>query len=252
MKNLIKKSLNTIKVSLVLIALITTPILAHSSGVPVVDVANLAKNIESVIQQIEQLKTLHDQVKTAKTQLETEVSTLESMVGNRQLGDLLSDPTVWQYLPGELQDWKSLVINDQSGRYGSLEGRINEIVTGLQILAPSELANPDAHYNKSKAAVSEQVAFRIASNEQIYQQTVNRVSRLDTLRNAINTATDPKAIGELQARLMVEQGYLLNEIIRTMAVSNLQKAQGDAVELQSVERKLKDAKTAQFIPPKLI
>jgi type IV secretion system protein VirB5 len=244
MKNLINKPLNTIKISLVLIALSMQPMLAYSA-VPVIDPANLAKNIENVLQQIQQLKTLHDQLSTAKSQLETEVSTLESMVGNRQVAQLLSDPEVWKYLPGELQDWKSLVINDQSGRYGSLEGRINEIMTAMQILTPADMKNPNAYYSKSRAAANEQVAFKLASNEAIYQQTVNRVDRLDALRNAINTATDPKAIAELQARLMVEQGYLLNEIIRTMAVSNLQKAQSEAVELQSVARKLKDAKESQ-------
>ena len=59
----------------------------------------------------------------------------------------------------------------------------------------------------------------VAANAMVSQKSSKRFDRIATLMQRIDSATDPKAIADLQARIQIEQTMLQNELIRAQAMN---------------------------------
>jgi len=164
---------------------------AYASGIPVVDNASIAdralKHAESMGKYIEQITVL-------KGQLESQRRQLESLTGTRNLGDILSNPAIRAALP---TDVRKLLRGEDSRDFQDIVKRIEreERLTG--------------HYETDRKhldARAEQLAFRSqALMEQTQKAMTARMAQVDRLQAQINQTQDPKAIADLQARLLIEQ-----------------------------------------------
>lgn len=93
---------------------------SYSSGIPTVDVAAIAQNIQNALQQaqqaMEQLNALNDQIKEAKSineKLKKEADEqLRRFEGNWGLANIFNDPTISSYL--EIDDWKNVMDDSKN------------------------------------------------------------------------------------------------------------------------------------------
>jgi type IV secretion system protein VirB5 len=93
---------------------------------------------------------------------------------------------------------------------------------------------------------------RAASNKALSMEAYNsaqqRLNNLETLMSQISTTDDPKAIGELQARIATEQGLIQNEQAKIQAMSMLVAAEKQISETQARDISVRMAGTNRPIP----
>lgn len=189
---------------------------SYASGIPVIDVSNLMQAIQQYQQMVEQLKQLQAQLNQAKQQY-------ESLTGSRGLGGIMTE----DYTSSVPRNWQeTLAAMDGDGSIGSLAQSIADQASQLD----------DEHFNDvledvtaSLRTAMESDAGAQALNAQIYDNSGNRFERLQNLMGEINSAQDMKAISDLQARLQVETGMLMNELIKLQSM-NAMIAKRDSIE----------------------
>ena len=189
---------------------------AHAAGIPVIDSANLANAIQQYTQMVEQLTQLKAQLEQAKQQY-------ESLTGSRGLGGILPE----DYTSAIPRNWQeTLAAMEGGGSIGSLAQSIADQASQLD----------DEHFTdvlddvKASLRTSlENDASAQALNAQAYDNSGDRFQRLQNLMGEINSAQDMKAISDLQARLQVETGMLMNELIKLQSM-NAMIAKRDSIE----------------------
>ena len=98
--------------------------------------------------------------------------------------------------------------------------------TGAPLLASGSVkANLDIEWSdsaqKAAALAQRDAATAQALNAQTYDDSGARFQRLNQPMGQINSTTDMKSIGELQARIEIENGMLLNELIKLQSMNAL-------------------------------
>lgn len=209
----------------VVVALIChLPLRLHAAGIPVVDSAAIAQDAANFAKQMLEMA---NQLNTLKSQLDQQVKQYTSLIGDRGMGQLL-DGQMRNYLPN---DWNmTLSLLDNPSGYGNLSSNMKGIIDRNKILSDSTL---DKKTSRTKELISERrrmVAMQQALSDETYKKASERIGLLQQLVNKIGSATDPKAIMDLQARIQSEQTHLQNESIKIQALSQ---------ELQNLERTYK-------------
>jgi len=213
-----------------------TPAPARASGIPVVDVANLQQQIMQYTQMIEQLRQMEAQLSQAKAQY-------EAMTGGRDMENLLRDVR-YDQVPSNWQE--TLAMMEGGGQVGSLARSIREDTRRIDI---DLLDTMDESLRTTTMDFGDSAAMEQAVAAVAYDSAANRVQRLQSLMDAIPSATDVKAIGDLQARIQVEQAVLQNEVVRMQAFASLTDAQR-AIEAQQVRESLLRANSGtEVLPP---
>jgi type IV secretion system protein VirB5 len=158
----------------------------------VIDVASIAQLIQEV-QQMQQA------LQVAQNQLNQAQQAYQSMTGLRGMQNLLSNvnrnylPSTWSQLPTALAAPLQAQISS------------NAVLTPAQVAALSPAEQQQLNAARTNAALLQVAA------QQAYSTTSGRFASVQTLINAIATATDQKGILELQARISAEQGMLQND-----------------------------------------
>jgi len=201
--------MNTIKslfISFTFIASVFSASYAIASGIPVIDVANLAQAVEQVQAWQQQYQQMQQQI--------------NSMNGNRNMGGLLANENR-SYLPPDWNSAMSLLNTNSGTSYGTLAQKAQQIQQANAILSTSEVNNlsPEVqqYINNARNASASQQALGQAA----YENSAQRVGLLQTLTGQINTSTDPKAIMDLQARIQSEQASLANDQAQLQALTQL-------------------------------
>jgi type IV secretion system protein VirB5 len=168
---------------------------ASATGIPVLDMSNLAQAmlmVQNLKQQVEQLKSQYDAV-----------------TGNRGYGMILNDPTLRSYLPDQ---W--LTIYDQV-KSGTLQGISN---AAQQIAAAEGL-------NGASTAAQQRYYDTLAANKamtmQAYNATLSRLNNIQALMQQSNLTQDPAAKADLQNRWAAEYTMVQNEQTRLNLMSRL-------------------------------
>lgn len=191
----LKSSLRSASV-LILCGTLATTAPANASGIPVVDGASIAdraiKHAETIAKSAEQIAVLKDQLDSQRRQL-------ESLTGVRNLGDILNNPAIREALP---EDARQVLrkANVGGGDFGEFLKRIEreERLTGNY---ETDRKNLDTR--------AENLTLRSqALMEQTQKAMTARMTQVSKLQAQINQTEDPKAIADLQARLLVEQANI--------------------------------------------
>lgn len=166
-------------------------------------------DVSAIRQLVQQVTTLREQLAAARDQLRQAQQAYASMTGTRGM-ERLASGIARNYLP---PDWAALsdVLADTSAAYGALARELAALERGNAVLTNTELAALSPELRASveesrRAAAASQVLTREA-----LQATSRRFSTVQSLIDAIGTATDPKAVMDLSARIQAEQAMLANE-----------------------------------------
>ena len=170
--------------------------------IPVTDAAAL-------VQLINQLETMANQLQTARDQLSQAQSAQQSMSGRRGMESLLSH-TARNYLPS---DWTQLAaaLNHTGSAYGALEQELQGLIRHNSVLTDAELASLTPALRDLVDTGRQNAAALEGLSRQALVNTSPRFAAIEQLIQAIGTATDQKAILDLQARIGAESGMLENE-----------------------------------------
>lgn len=176
-----------------------------TAGIPVIDGASIAQAIQQVIQ----LKTQIDNQISQIKQMEAEY---KSITGSRNLGQLLNDPALRNYLP---QDYANVYDAIKSGNTSNLSRSLDNI------------ARQEKGYANQKNGADRYATQSLISKASSIQALEAQTKRLDNIQNLmtqINLANDPKAAQDLANRLSAEQAMVQTEQVRINLMSQLNEA----------------------------
>lgn len=173
---------------------------------------------------IQQFKNMETQLKAAQDQLKQAEQMYKSVTGNRKLGDLFSDRNIEDLLPKDMQNFYGDL--SKSG----ISGSITDILKSEKLTGSVEDMSKAIEERQKNSAAAQKVLGLNA-----YKAAQQRLDKIEKLRQQIGEAGDPKAIGELQARLQVEQGAIQSETNKLQLLQQMQENENKLIEMQRRE-----------------
>lgn len=223
-----------IKKRLFLLALASAVSTAGQAQIAVVDVAQIANNIENQIETMAHWTTQEGQMATLIGWIKQQHNAL---TGVRKLGAILNDPALKDYLPA---DWQAGYDSVRSNGYAGLSesGRaiyeVNRIFDGCAFLPPG-----DQHIacEAQAAKGAQDKSFAIDA----YKAARARLEQVEGLMHQIDATKDPKAIAELQGRIAVEQASIQNEQTKLQLYAMVAQAENRLLQQRAHELNMRDA-----------
>lgn len=202
---------------------VTSTAPAYASGIPVIDVAHIAETVMQYQEMIKQLETLNSQLNQAKQQY-------ESLTGGRGMANLAR--TAESYIPTNWQETLDLMKGGGSGELGNMADQIREAASQLD---KEFYADADGDVRQGLQEALQSAAAGQAMNAKIYDSSEQRLQRLNSLADQVDSAADMKAISDLQARISIENGMLMNELIRLQSMNAMYENQRRVQHQQSAQ-----------------
>ena len=225
--------------SLLLITLASVSVIrtAHAQFA-VIDVAAIAQ----LVQQVQQLE---QQVQTAQSQLTQAQTEYASITGTRGMQQLLSG-TNRNYLP---TDWAQ-ISQALSGRgsYPSLAGDVSSLIRSNAILTAAQVNGLSSTQQAQLLAARQSPALLQALARESLTNTSQRFESLQTLINAMGSATDQKGALDLNARIAAEQGMLQNESTKLQELYQIAQSQEWARAQRAREQAIADQGSMRQLP----
>ena len=208
----IKKSLVALVVSTAFCCLTVN---AEAQGIPVYDNTANIKLIEQYLNSQEQLGVMVDQY-------EQGIKEFEAMTGTRHMGSYANtseDALLRRYTPDNMQDF---LDGTEGGMLPpGIAASYNQQQERYQPLTASQL-NPDQPQRPEVQAYEQQVSATFAANaasEAAYNNAANNLQTYEGLLNELDGNTpDLKASVDLQTRANIQNGLLMNEILKQNAL----------------------------------
>lgn len=214
------------------VALILSTSPADAQGIPVIDQAAIAKQIESIIQLKSQLDALNRQIQQAQ-QLYGSLNKLTNMA---DIAGVLNDPSIRKALPEDFSTIERLLKGSGSGALGDAASKF---------LSDNSTYKTSANdfYAQELSRVQNRNAGQMSLGQQIYDAATKRIDGIDQLRKQISSASDAKDIADLQARLQAETAFLQTDVLRMQGLQMVQQAERQIDEQRKAEdwRKRMDA-----------
>lgn len=190
---------------------------AKAGGIPVIDVV-------SVGHAVTQLNEMAKDYQTQLEQLDQALSTYNSLTGGRNIGDLLNssaEQDLRRALPADLQDMIGL---NNAGGLGSsglqTQGIYNDLLTSYNPITGADLftSDPTGTLASAHDRHKDTTVAALAASESAYNTASQRLSDYEALLGELNSSPDLKASVDLLARISVENGILMNELIKMQAL----------------------------------
>jgi type IV secretion system protein VirB5 len=156
-------------------------------------------DVGAIAQLIQQLAKMEQAIQTAENQLSQAQAQYQSMTGARGMQNLLSGVN------------RNYLVSDFNQLTTALAPGIQSHITTNAVLTAAQIAalSPGEQQQLMKARTNS--ALLQTASQEAYSNASARFASIQQLINAIPTATDEKAILELQARIAAEHGMLQNE-----------------------------------------
>ncbi len=201
-------------------AIITTFTLsspAQAGGIPVFDGV-------AVGHAITQLNEMAKDYQTQLDQLEQSLDTYNSLTGTRNIGDLLNssaDQDLRRALPDDLQDMIGIGSASNLGA-SSLEtqGFYNDLLTTYDPISGADLfaSDPNGSLASAHDRHSNTTYAALAASQSSYNAASKRLEGYEALLDQLNGSPDLKQSVDLLARISVENGILMNELMKMQAL----------------------------------
>jgi type IV secretion system protein VirB5 len=188
-------------------------------------------DVGAIGQLMQEVRTMTQQLITTQAQLQQAKSTLQSMSGGRGMQMLLSG-TNRNYLPTSSSQLTSAMQG--SGSYPGLSLDVRNAANANAVLTSAQLATLSPADQQRITAARQAAALRQALAQEALSNSSSRFAALQTLISAIGSASDQKAILDLQARITAELGMLQNEQTKLQVLAQA----GDAMNAANVQRTL--------------
>lgn len=173
-----------------------------ASGIPVVDSASI---VARALEHAEQIAKYLEQIAVMRQQLSTAQQQFEAITGSRNLGDILNNPALREALPPDLSE----ALRKAGPAYARIDAAVNRILNEEQLTGSYVVDRAAVDYRAEQLGLRSKALF-----EQVQAGITGRLHQLDQLQSQINLATDPKAIQELHARMLIEQANIQADQMR--------------------------------------
>ncbi|OYY81402.1 MAG: P-type DNA transfer protein VirB5 [Rhizobiales bacterium 24-66-13] len=197
---------------------------AQAQGIPVIDQAALAKQLESIAQLKSQLDTLNQQLQQAQ-QLYGSLNKLTNMA---DVASVLNDPTIRKALPQDFNAIESLLSGAGSGALGDSASKFLQSNSTYQTSA-------NDFYAQELSRIQNKNAGQMSLGQQIYDAATKRIDGIDQLRQQISSAGTSKDVADLQARLQAEAAFLQIDVVRMQGLRMVQQAQAQVDDQRKAE-----------------
>jgi type IV secretion system protein VirB5 len=188
-------------------------------------------DVGAIAQLMQEVRTMTQQLITAQAQLQQAKTTLQSMSGGRGMQMLLSG-TNRNYLPTSSAQLTNAMQG--SGSYPALSLDVRNAVSANAVLTSAQLATLSPADQQRIATARQAAALRQALAQESLSNSSSRFAALQSLISAIGSASDQKAILDLQARITAELGMLQNEQTKLQVLAQA----GDAMDAANAQRNL--------------
>ncbi|ALJ08394.1 MULTISPECIES: type IV secretion system protein [Brevundimonas] len=218
------------------------------AGAPAARAQQIVHDPRALAQMIEEARTTLDQLKALQTQVEQGQRLFDSLNDLSDVNALAGElglPTVRNPLP----DMRSLraAANGDLGALGDLADRADAIRRDTRLYTPptGDLSPAGAYYRDSLERAGARTARDLAVGEAVAGAADRRLEGLETLRSALDTAPNARAVMDLEARLAAEQALIQNEQVRLQGLALTQAAEARLEEQRARER-AEAARTARM------
>lgn len=224
--------------SLVLcLSIVTAP--ARAGGIPVIDVANLAQAVQQVMNEIASINNQVQQIRQLQQQI-------DSLNGRRQLGEILDNPALSNYVPAEAYTWLAEV--DRAG-YAGLSGTGRSLRDAAMIYNCADRGGRDRLSCQAGLARPYQHKGLV---QDAMQAAAGRLVQIRSLMRQINSTDDQKSIQELQARIGAENALLAHEMSQLQMLQGLADSEERIARSRDRERQYemlnRRGKVADYLP----
>lgn len=204
-------------------------------------------DVGAIAQLVQEVTTLQPALTTAQEELSQAQSEYAAITGNRGMSQLLSG-TNWNYLPTDWSDVQA-VLSGTGGAYGSLGSSVRTLVASNAVLTPQEVASLSSPEGSQLAADRTSTALLQALTRDALSTTSARFASLQQLVNAIPTATDEKAVLDLQARIEAQETLLQNDEMKLGVLYQVAQSQQQANEERAQEQAIAGIGSFSTLPP---
>lgn len=192
----------------------------------VYDPTSFAQMVKDARTAMEQLDSLKAQVQQGQDLF----NSLNDLSDVNAIAERLGLPDVRNPLP-DLATLRSAANGDLSA-LGDLAERADAIRRETRIFSPADETAASAALERSGALAARDLAI----GETIDRAATSRLEGLETLRRALDTAPNARAVMDLNARLAAEQAIIQNEQVRLQGLALTQAAEARLEEQRARER----------------
>jgi type IV secretion system protein VirB5 len=211
---------------------------AHAQ-LAVIDVASLG-------QLIQQVETAVRQLETAESQLTQAQAEFNSLNGARGMQTLLSGINR-NYLPTTTSSLQATTTTS-GGSYSALASSVQSSMGTNAVLSTAQLASLSVAEQNAVQTQRQSVALQQGISDQALTNSSGRFDSMQQLITTIGSATDPKSILELQARIEAEEGMLQAEQTKLQVLYQTVLAQAAAEQQRSREQAINDVGSLRSLP----
>jgi type IV secretion system protein VirB5 len=193
-------------------------------------------DVGAIVQLVQEVEQMEQVLQTAQNELNQAKQEYQSITGLRGMQNLLSGinrnylPTTWAQLPIGLASPIQSQVNT------------NAVLTSTQMAALSPAEQQQLNAARGNAALLQ------VATQQAYATTSGRFASVQTLINAIPSATDQKGILELQARIQAEQGMLQTDSTKLNLLYQAAQAQELARKQSALEQVVSGVGNLRTLP----
>jgi type IV secretion system protein VirB5 len=203
-------------------------------------------DVGAIAQLIQQVQTAVRQLQTAQNELTQAQQQYQSLTGSRGMQNLLSG-TVRNYLPTDTASLQG-TLSGSGGAYSALATSVQSSMSANAVLSASTLATLSPSELAAVQTQRQSAALQQGISQQALANSSGRFDSIQQLIGTIGTATDPKAILDLQARISAEQGMLQGEQTKLQVLYQTVLAQTAAEQQRSREQAIADAGSLRSLP----
>lgn len=207
------KVMSRIAAAAVLVASATA---SHAQGIPVYDNAQFLQQVQQVVSWTKQLTEMKNQLTQMK-------QTYDSLNGLRDIGGLLNNELLNQYIPKDYVAAVSDLRRGVKGAFSGISGDLQDIVKANQLWQCAKQSSKKADQEACDKQW-QQLALDKKLGDIGYQQAAKNIDNLQQFVNSIKTSPDAKSLADLQARIQVEQVRMANEEIKLKTVAMMREA----------------------------
>ena len=180
-------------------------------------------DLPATMNQIETIMKWTEQLKSMGQQLDQMKQVYGTLQGMRNLGSLMNNDLLTQYLPQDYVGAVQALKNGGGGSFAGISGSVNDIVRANQLRSCADL-NSDPAMRTTCTQQWQQLALQKQIGDMGYRKASDNIRNLQTFVGSINSSTDQKAISEVQARIQVETVRMQNEQIKLSTIQAMEEA----------------------------
>ena len=203
-------------------------------------------DVASITQLIQQVQTAVRQLQTAESQLTQAEQEFNSLNGSRGMQNLLAG-TTRNYLPTDTASLQA-TLTGSGGTYSALSVSVQSSMSANAVLSATQIASLSASEQSAVQAQRQSVALLQGISQQALSNSSGRFDSMQQLITTIGSATDPKAILDLHARISAEEGMLQAEQTKLQVLYQTVLAQQAAEQQRSREQAMTDVGSLRSLP----